>query len=120
MMNKILFVDDERMNLMLFSLNYKNRFNVLTADGAEMAMQLLRQHPDVEVVVTDMKMPDVNGLELATMIRAEFPDMRVFLLTGFELLPEIEQAIKDGLICNYINKPLNFKQLESIIGLGEQ
>ncbi|MBQ9469434.1 MAG: response regulator [Bacteroidales bacterium] len=118
-MKKILFVDDERMNLMLFSVNYKNKFTVLTADSADEAMQLLRQHPDIDVVITDMKMPDVNGLELAAMIRAESPSMRVFLLTGFELLPEIEQAITDGLICGYINKPLNFKQLENIIGLNE-
>lgn len=116
-MNKILFVDDERVNLMLFSVNYKNRFTVLTAESAEGAMAILNENPDVDAVITDMKMPNTSGLELAAMIRQQYPDLRVFLLTGFELLPEIEQAMEQGIITNYISKPLNFKQLESIIGI---
>lgn len=102
---------------MLFSVNYKNRFNVLTAESADMAMALLHENPDLFAVITDMKMPDTNGIELATMIRQEQPELPIYLLTGFELLPEIEDAMKQGLINNYISKPLDFKQLEEIVGL---
>lgn len=115
-MKKILFVDDEKINLMLFKVNFKKKFSVLTAETVNEAIKLLEENADIELVVTDMKMPGVDGIEFARMVHQKFPGKDVYLLTGFGLLPEIEEAIAEGVIQSYIGKPLNFKEIDKILG----
>ena len=114
-MKKVLFVDDEKINLMLFKVNFRSKFSVFTAENAEEAIEILQQEADIDVVVTDMKMPGIDGIEFARMVNSKFTGKDVYLLTGFGLLPEIEKAIEEGIIRNYLGKPLNFKELERII-----
>ena len=58
----ILYVDDEDVNLMLFELNFKKKFNVLTALNGEKGLEILKDNNNVEVVISDMKMPGMNGI----------------------------------------------------------
>lgn len=119
-MKKILFVDDEKINLMLFKVNFRKKFVVLTAENVNEAISLLEENSDIELVVTDMKMPGMDGIEFARLVHQKFPGKDVYLLTGFGLLPEIENAISEGIIQSYIGKPLNFKEIESVLGVSPE
>lgn len=111
MSKAILYVDDEQINLMLFEINYCNKFKVFTAGSAAEALQILRLHPEIVLVITDMKMPGMSGVDLAYQIKREASGTVVFILTGYEILPEIETAINDNVVERYYSKPFDIEGL---------
>ena len=104
---KILYVDDEVINLELFKINFDDEYRVLTARSGEEALEVLRENDDLKVVISDMKMPRMNGIELVTKVKEISPERLCFILTGFGLTSEIAQCIKDGLIIECLNKPFD-------------
>jgi two-component system, response regulator, stage 0 sporulation protein F len=111
----ILYVDDEPINLTLFTLNFKSKYNILTAKDGFQGMQRLQESPEVLVVVSDMKMPGMNGIEFISLAKKDFPNICYFILTGFEITDEIQNAIEGGLIQKYFRKPFNIKEIEKAI-----
>jgi CheY-like chemotaxis protein len=114
-MEKVLYVDDEAINVMLFKANFKKTFAVITGLSGFEGLDLLAQHPDVRVVISDMKMPGMNGIEFIRKAKAEYPHLVFFILTGFDITPEIEKALATGLIAEYYSKPFNVRELEAAI-----
>jgi response regulator RpfG family c-di-GMP phosphodiesterase len=117
MSNKIavLYVDDEPINLKLFELNFKNTFSVTTALSGFEGLEILKSNPDISVVVSDMRMPKMDGLEFISKAKVDFPHIVFFILTGFEITDEISQALNSNLINKYFRKPFNFREIESSI-----
>jgi two-component system response regulator (stage 0 sporulation protein F) len=111
----LLYVDDEPMNLRLFAINFKNKFNVITSESPYEGLAMLKLHPKIDVVISDMKMPGMNGTEFIRAAKNDFPDLTFFILTGFDITDEIAQAMKEGIICKYFRKPFNIKEVESSI-----
>lgn len=123
MTNKIttvLYVDDEPINTKLFAINFKNLFNVLTADSGFNGLDRLKEHPEISVVISDMKMPGMNGIEFISQAKKEFPNIIFFILTGYEITEEIADAIKINLINKYFQKPFNLKEIESSINQAQE
>ena len=112
---KLLYVDDETINLQLFAINFKRRFEVITAKSGQEALETLRSHPGIAVVVSDMRMPGMNGMEFIEAARQEFSSIPYYILTGFEISEEIRQGITSGAIRNYFRKPFNLSELEATI-----
>lgn len=112
---KILYVDDEPINTKLFEINFKNKFSVITAENGLQALDLLNANSDTQVVLSDMKMPVMNGFEFIEKAKEKYPDKKYFILTGFEITGEIKQALDSGLIVKYFRKPLNMREIESSI-----
>lgn len=112
---KIIYVDDESMNVQLFQLIFKARYEVVTGSSGAEALDLLEKHPDTQVVISDMKMPGMSGLGFIRAAREKFPKKQYYLLTGFEIGPEIQAAIESGLILNCFQKPFNLKEIEDCI-----
>jgi two-component system, response regulator, stage 0 sporulation protein F len=117
-MLKVLYVDDERINLMLFSAHLDKKYNVLTADSGADGLVILKQHSGIRVVVSDMKMPQMNGIEFIKKASEIAPDTVFYILTGFEITPEIQQALDEGLIRKYFRKPFNIKEISAEIDIG--
>ena len=111
----ILYVDDEPINLKLFALNFKNKFVVLTAESGTEGYELLKKNPHTAVVISDMKMPGMNGIEFIKLAKKEFPEISYFILTGFDITEEIADALNERLIHKYFRKPFNMKEIESAI-----
>ena len=111
----LLYVDDEPINLKLFALNFKNKFNVLTAESGAEGYELLKSNPHTAVVISDMKMPGMNGIEFIKLAKKDFPDISYFILTGFDITEEIADALNERLIHKYFRKPFNMKDIESTI-----
>jgi len=113
-MNKktsILYVDDELINLQIFEINFRNDYTVLTAESGYEGLKTLKINPDVRLVISDMKMPGMNGIEFIKKAKEEFPNVLFYILTGFEITTEIQQSLNTGLILKYFRKPFNTKEI---------
>jgi two-component system response regulator (stage 0 sporulation protein F) len=111
----ILYVDDEPINLRLFSLSFKRKFNVLTADSGDHGLEMLKEQPFTKAVISDMKMPGMNGIEFIRLVKKDFPGISCFILTGYDINDEISEALREGLIHKYFRKPFNVMEIETAI-----
>jgi two-component system, response regulator, stage 0 sporulation protein F len=115
-MKTILYVDDEIINLDLFRINFRNTNKVLTAENGLSGLKVLEDNPDVSIVISDMKMPGMNGIEFINQAILHWPDIQYYILTGFDITPEIEDALQQHIIHHYFQKPLNIQELKTLIG----
>ena len=112
---KLLYVDDEDINLELFGIVFKTKFDVLTAKSASEGLNTLENNQDIMVVISDMKMPGLNGIEFIKIAKDKNQNIVYFILTGFEITDEISDALNNNLINKYFKKPFNSKEIESSI-----
>ncbi len=111
----ILYVDDEEINLVVFEANFIGKFNVITADSGFEGIKILENKPDIPIVISDMKMPGMNGIEFIKTAKKQFPNIAYFILTGFDITDEISSALDDKLINDYFKKPFNGREIEASI-----
>jgi response regulator RpfG family c-di-GMP phosphodiesterase len=112
---KILYVDDEEINLMIFRHNLANKYNILTAEHGHHALDIMHDHQDINHVITDLRMPEMSGLELVEEARKYFQDKKYFLLTGYSINDQIRKALEEKIIHEYWMKPVNFSKIEAAI-----
>ena len=111
----ILYVDDEQLNLELFALVFKKKFKVVTAESGSEGLEKLKQNNDICIVISDMRMPGMNGVEFISKAKKKFNNLVYFILTGFEITEEIADALNQKLINKYFKKPFNSKEIENTI-----
>lgn len=102
---KILLVDDEPNVLAAFQRNLRQRFHLDTATSGPEALQKLEQHGPYAVVVADMQMPEMNGLELLVQVEARSPDTVRIMLTGNADQKTAVDAVNRGHVFRFLNKP---------------
>lgn len=112
---KILYVDDEIINLELFKLHLMMKYEILTADNGIEGLDVLEQNPDLKVVISDMKMPKMDGLEFISQARNKQPNINYYILTGYEISNEIQTALDKGMILNYFKKPFDIDEIDDVI-----
>lgn len=112
---KILYVDDEAINLMLFNAAFGKFYEVLTCESGMQGLVFLAEHPDIRVVVSDMRMPVMNGLQFISKAKEIYPDIIYFILTGYSLTEDIYNALKNGLVHQYFQKPFKIKEINEAI-----
>lgn len=110
----LLYVDDEATNLRVFKANFRKFYNVHTSTNPIEAIEILKNE-DIQVIVTDQRMPEMTGTQFLEKILPDHPDVIKIILTGFT---DIE-AIKDGInrcgIFKYITKPWNFDEMKGVL-----
>jgi two-component system response regulator (stage 0 sporulation protein F) len=107
----ILYVDDEPFNLQLFAIHAEEQYNILTAESGAEGLEILKKNPQICVIVTDMKMPGMNGLEFISLAKKKRPDILYFLVTGYDITNEISEAITKKIIVDYYRKPYKVEQI---------
>jgi DNA-binding NtrC family response regulator len=108
--NRILVVDDAPDTIEVLERNLTAAgFGVLTASGVVEAVGVLNAHA-VDVVVTDLKMPGVNGMDLVRHVRENCPDTAVVVITGYPSVEGAVEAIKAGAE-NFLPKPFTDDEL---------
>jgi len=113
-MNKILVVDDElNMRLVLKTLLNKEGYEVATASDGLEAMKVLKSG-DVNVVVTDLKMPRLDGMGLLDRVIREYPSTPVIIITAHGTVATAVDALKKGAF-DYITKPFEQDELKRVI-----
>lgn len=110
----ILVVDDEDyMTEMLQSFFEMNSYKCFTAGNGEEALEVLAKN-QIDVVITDMKMPKMNGLELLKNIKAKYKNTAAVIMTGFSEEYTTTEALNSG-ADGYITKPFRNKELLLIL-----
>lgn len=112
---KILYVDDEKINLELFEINYEDVFDVVKATSGVEGLKKCKEIDDIAVVVSDMKMPHMNGIEFIEKIKEFKKDLPCFILTGFDMNDQIKDALETNLIQKYFSKPFDLDEMETAI-----
>lgn len=111
---KLLVVDDEQLILRIISDIFSNEgYEVISALNCDRALNLLKEDL-FHVVLTDIRMPEKNGINLLDSIRTFDPDIPVIIMTGYASLETAVEAVKHGAF-DYLSKPLDFNKLKSII-----
>lgn len=87
---------------------------VLTAHGGDEALQLLEREP-VQLVISDMRMPGMDGAELLSRVRARWPEITRVLLTGYADIGSTISAINRGEIWRYVSKPWDDEALKRLV-----
>jgi CheY-like chemotaxis protein len=102
----VLFVDDDEVILRSLERGLLDEsYNKLFAKSSKEALKVLKRKK-VHVIVTDMQMPEMTGLELLRLARKEYPNITGMILTGYELDIELQNAVFQGEIFTLIPKPL--------------
>jgi response regulator RpfG family c-di-GMP phosphodiesterase len=103
---RILFVDDDPLILAAFERNLRNQFSLDTASSGPEALARLEGGAHYAVVMADMRMPVMNGVELLERVRALVPDTVRLMLTGNADQQTAIDAINRGHIFRFLNKPV--------------
>ncbi|MDP2852774.1 MAG: sigma-54 dependent transcriptional regulator [Smithellaceae bacterium] len=113
-MNKILIVDDElNMRLVLAAMLKREGYEVASAaDGSE-ALQILKSGR-IAAVITDLKMPRIDGMELLNRVSQEYPEVPVIMITAHGTVATAVEALKKGAL-DYITKPFELEELKNIV-----
>ncbi len=102
---KILYVDDESINLELLQLTFMDELDVITATTAREGMEILETQPDIHVIISDLKMPVMNGLDFIKEVKSRNPEKVCMLLTGFMESEIMLEGFNKELIFRYMMKP---------------
>lgn len=110
----ILVVDDEKDNLQLFIRTLRKNYNVLSSSSGWEALEILRNNP-VDMVISDHKMPEMEGTEFLRRAYEVNPDAVRMLVTAFADAEILKEAINEGKIHRYIKKPWMPNDLLNVI-----
>jgi len=113
--NRILFVDDDRNLLAAMQRNLRKRFNFEIAAGGEEALQILKSKGPFAVVVADMSMPLMNGVELLEAVHAASPDTVRVMLTGNADQRTAAEAVNRGNVFRFLSKPCAPEELTATL-----
>jgi DNA-binding NtrC family response regulator len=107
----ILLVDDEAPFVETMTKRLSKRdLNIITAFSGEEALERLNNHRNTDVVILDVKMPGMNGIETLAKIRNQFPLTEVIMLTGHATVESAIEGMKLGAF-DYLMKPCEIEQL---------
>jgi len=113
-MSNLLIVDDEQSYRQLLSLVFEDEgYSIRTAINGREALEMLQAEP-AQVIITDVKMPDMNGIELLRATREFLPDVGVVLMTAFATVDTAREAFKLG-ADDFIQKPFDVEELKIIV-----
>jgi len=109
MQKRILVVDDDTMNLLRTKMILVKEYIVFTADSGIKALEKLKAEP-VDLVLLDIEMPQMNGMETFERMKDLVPDVPVIFLTASRLEDDVVSAIRLGAV-DYLKKPFEPHEL---------
>jgi DNA-binding NtrC family response regulator len=116
-MEKILVIDDEKSILDLLSVVFeKEGYKVETSLSATRAVELIG-NDDFDMIISDIKMPKMSGMELLRYVREKRPDIPIVMITAYGTIKQAVEALKAGAM-DYIVKPFDVEELKIIVAQG--
>ena len=116
---KILYIDDEKVNLSNFELTYEFEYETAIFLRAEEALAWIDENPDVAIVICDQRMGAGTGLEVLEKVLHKVPKAIRILVNSYVITPEIEDAAETGLIMRCIQKPWNANDFAATIRMSK-
>jgi ActR/RegA family two-component response regulator len=118
MLRKVLFVDDEANILDTFRVSLRKSFEVSTALGPEEGLKAVREAGPFAVVVSDLKMPKMDGIAFFSQVRELAPDTVRIMLTGFAEVDVAIGAVNEGQVFRFLTKPCPLEVLTRTLEAG--
>ncbi|MFX3625794.1 MAG: response regulator [bacterium] len=112
---KILYVDDEVGNLVGFKSTFRQQYDIKTAVSGKEGMEVLDANPDIHIIITDQRMPEMTGVEFLSAIREKHKEPIRILLTGYTDFSALVEAINKGQIYRYLQKPWNEDEIKVVV-----
>ncbi|MDR3094046.1 MAG: response regulator [Bacteroidales bacterium] len=111
----ILIAEDEEVNYMFLEVLFEDTgATLIHASDGQQAVDLAKEHPEVELILMDIKMPNVNGLEATKAIKAFRPQIPIIAQTAYAMQDDEYKALQAG--CNeYISKPIDANKLMGLV-----
>ena len=111
----ILYIDDEIINVKLFKINFSKYYNIYTAFSGIEGLEVLDKYPEIQIIISDFRMPKMNGIEFVKIAKKKYPNKKFNILTGFGITDEAQEALNKGIINNYLRKPFNIYRIKEVI-----
>lgn len=118
MNEKVLFVDDDPHVLAGIQRQLRKAFQVDTALGAEEGLKAIRHNGPYAVVVSDLRMPKMDGVQFLSRVRELAPDSVRMMLTGFAEVEAAIQAVNEGNVFRFLTKPCDLDTLSRALESG--
>ena len=110
----VLIAEDDEVSTMLLTKSLKNEnINFLCAENGWVATELVERHPEINLVIMDLKMPVMNGFEATKLIKLDHPDLPIVVLSAFTS-EEVRQKAKEAGCDGFITKPIGKEELVEI------
>ena len=113
---KLLYVDDEVINLFNFNLLFGEQFEIVTAVSAKDALEMIEHERDIAIAVSEQRMAYMEGVEILRKVREQIPDAVCIVFTTFIVTEDIYEAIDEGRIMTSFPKPWDVDKLEACLG----
>ena len=106
MQRTLLLVDDEEnIRRSLVRVLRRDGYHILQAAGGQEGLTILQEHPDVGVIISDQRMPEMTGTEFLSRVREACPDTVRIVLSGYTDLNTVTDAINEGAVYKFLTKP---------------
>jgi PAS domain S-box-containing protein len=116
-MEKILFVDDQPQVLQSLRLLFHD-YDVITTENGADALLMLKEYPDIAVIVSDQRMPRMQGIELLREVKHLYPKIIRILLTGYADIDAIISSVNQGEVFRFISKPWDSQKLRDTVAMA--
>jgi DNA-binding NtrC family response regulator len=107
---KILICDDEEGVRESLKVILGDLYNLVTVDSGEMALKVLANSKDINIILLDIKMPKTNGLDVLQEIKKKHPQLKIIIVTGYKSVETAAEATRLG-ACGYIVKPFKSQEI---------
>jgi signal transduction histidine kinase len=111
---QLLIIDDEEEILKALKRQFRDDYEVFVARNADDGYRIMTETP-IQVIISDQRMPGMNGSEFFNRVKTYFPDAVRLLLTGYADIQTVIDAINDGNIFRYVIKPWNPAELATVV-----
>ena len=116
-MDTILIVDDEKSILDLLGMVFKKEgYRVVANSGTAKAFEIV-DSDDIDLVISDIKMPHLDGMALLKTVKRQRPDVPVIVITAFGSVKQAVEALKEGAL-DYVTKPFDIEELKILVAHG--
>jgi len=112
--SNILYIDDETTNLQLFEITFGKEYQIFTTTSTTEAREILSANL-IKVVITDLRMPEENGIDFIQSVSLQHPDIYYIILTAFLDIEATLKAINQVKIFRYLLKPWNIELIRGTI-----
>ncbi len=99
--------DDPEVRVIVAEFLEDFGYRVLQADGAAQALDLLAQTPDLRMMISDIRMPDMSGIELADIATQRQRDLKIILISGYFVSQQVDRR--------FLRKPFRMRELEAAV-----